>query len=153
MIKNNIKIFILILSLLLLVSCTPKYKKPYNANDRRVHIFAVRKHPLPPTYNRIKTVHLASPLPSRSEHPVSNKVITPVFQFEAQDSTFEEVALILANTAKYSVYCDPSIAKKEVSIVTLGTIDEIAAEIEREHGIVVKIDHVDKEVRFLGRGE
>ena len=39
---------------------------------------------------------------------------------------------------------------KKVSIITLGTIDEIAKEIENETGITVNIDHKNKEVRFLG---
>ena len=73
-----------------------------------------------------------------------------MFQFEAENSTFDEVALILANTAKYSAHCDPDIANKKVSIITLGTIDEIAKEIENETGITVNIDHKNKEVRFLG---
>lgn len=142
-------IFLLVFSLVFLSACSPKYKGSDSALDRRVHIFAVRQAPLQPTYNRLKTVHLASPLPSRLEHPVSNRKINPVFQFEAEDSTFEEVSLILGNTVKYSSYCEPSIAKKKVSIITLGTIDEIASEIEKETGVTVKIDHERKEVKVL----
>ena len=154
MIKDNIKKFILIFAVVItsstFIGCHYKYTGAGSSLDRHVHIFAVRQFPLPPTYNRIRTVHLASPLPSRDNHPVSNKIITPVFQFEAEDSTFEEVALILANTAKYSSYCDPSIANKKVSIITLGTIDEIASEIEKETNVIVEIDHQNKEVKFLG---
>lgn len=148
MLKDNIKKFVLIFGLILIGACSPTYRDP-GTIERRVHIFAVRQLPLQPTYNRLRTVHLASPLPSRDEHPVSNRKIIPVFQFDAQDSTFEEMALILANTAKYSSYCDPSIANKKASIITLGTIDEIASEIEKETGIIVKIDHQNKEVKFL----
>ena len=141
--KNfNMKLFILIIVMLSMSGCHYKYTGTNSTLDRRVHIFAVRQSPLAPTYNRIRTVHLAEPLPSRDNHPVSNRIITPVFQFE--------VALILANTAKYSAHCDPDIANKKVSIITLGTIDEIAKEIENETGITVNIDHKNKEVRFLG---
>lgn len=149
--KNfNMKLFILIIVMLSMPGCHYKYTGANSTLDRRVHIFAVRQLPLAPTYNRIRTVHLAEPLPSRDNHPVSNRIITPVFQFEAENSTFDEVALILANTAKYSAHCDPDIANKKVSIITLGTIDEIAKEIENETGITVNIDHKNKEVRFLG---
>ena len=154
MIKSNIKKFILISQIFLIIStifvgCSYKYTGSGSTLDRHVHIFAVRQAPLPPVYNRIRTVHLAEPLPSRDNHPVTNRIITPVFQFEAEDSTFEEVALILANTAKYSSYCDPNIANKKVSIITLGTIDEIANEIEKETNVIVKIDHQNKEVKIL----
>lgn len=147
MINKKILLFTILFILMCQTGCGPTYSK--NKYERKVHIFAVRQLPQPPVYNRIKKVHLASPLPNREKHPASNRIINPVFQFDAQDSTLEEIAMILANTAKYSSFCDASIAKRKFSIVTLGTIDEIAKEIEKEANIEVVVDHQTKEVRFL----
>ncbi len=145
--QKQILSFCLLVTTFFMFACAPEYTG--GSVRRKVHIFAVRQLPLPPVYNRIKTVHLASPLPSREEHPVSNKIINPVFQFEAENSTLGEVAIILANTAKYSAYCDPSLANRDFSLITLGTIDEIAKEIEKEAGITVELNHENKEIRFL----
>ena len=135
--KNfNMKLFILIIVMLSMSGCYYKYTGANSTLDRRVHIFAVRQSPLPPTYNRIRTVHLAEPLPSRDNHPVSNRIITPVFQFEAENSTFDEVALILANTAKYSAHCDPGIANKKVS----SRIESVAKSLGIENQIIYDIE-------------
>ncbi len=145
--KKFLPIYCLFLFSPILFACSPKYSN--KTVERKVHIFAVRQLPQPLVYNRVKTVHLASPLPSREKHPVSNKIITPVFQFEAEDSTLGEVVMILANTAKYSAYCDKQLENIKISLITLGTVEEIANEIEKDAGITVDVDHVNKEIRFL----
>jgi hypothetical protein len=57
---------------------------------------------------------------------------------------------VLAATARYSSYTASSIADENITIESIGTIDELGIEIGILAGIHVVVDHKHKEVRFLG---
>jgi hypothetical protein len=75
--------------------------------------------------------------------------LRPVFELSLNNVSLEETARVLAATARYSSFTDPSIAKDRISINNLGTIDELARIIEGKASIAVEVDHERREVRFL----
>ncbi len=73
----------------------------------------------------------------------------PIYHLELAENSLKEAAAALASTARYSSYCSELIAEDVISISTLGTIEELATQIEEQAGIEVVVDHENKEVRFL----
>jgi hypothetical protein len=82
---------------------------------------------------------------------ISSKRISPVLHYKVQDVTLKEAALVLASTTRYRSYCSSLIADQRLTLDGLGTLDELADEIETLAGIQVVVDHEHKEVRFLAR--
>ena len=118
-------------------------------HGRTMYYYPMRQLAPEPVYNRLRTGYLPQPLPSRKANPSDAALILPVFQFEVNDITLHEASQILANTARYHSYCAPSVAQQHISLATIGTIDELAAEIGRQAGISVIVDHNNREVRFV----
>jgi len=108
-----------------------------------------------PVYSRTRWVRPPEVLPdrdsvsSKSESLGETPNLRPVFQLSLKNATLEETARVLAATARYSSYTDPSIAKDKISVTNLGTIDELARTIESKARVQVVVDHQNREVRFL----
>ena len=149
--KRFLKFIIISLILAGFAACSSK--APINPNkERKFFGVAVRKLPPEPVYNRLMTAYLPEPLPARTLKRASYSRISPVFQFEMKDATLEETARVLASMARYTSYTSSVIANRKINLVSVGTIDEVASVISSKAGISVKVDHANKEVRFLANG-
>ena len=126
-------------------------KEPEWQPERKQRVFKIATRQLPPepVYGALRWVRPPQVLPERKVEPQNAPLIMPVVQFEVNDKPLSEVALILAATAGYRSYCAGTIAGKKLSLVSLGTMDELAGEIEQQAGVKVVINHRYKEVRFL----
>lgn len=127
------------------VDFTPTYERKYFG-------VAVRRNAPEPVYNRIRYAYAPEPVPNREVIPVSNTRLSPIFQFDLDKVSLEQAARVLASTARYTSYTSSVIARRKVTLNTLGTIDEIADAIAKQAGIRVIIDHDNREVRFLANG-
>lgn len=135
---------------MLLSGCGPTAKEWQPEKDtQKVYSVAANQLAPEPVYNRQRWVYLPEPLPSRELPDSDAPEIRPVFHMQLKNTKLEEVARLLAATARYNSYCNSSIADKKISIDTLGTIDELAEAISTKANIHVTVDHNDKQVRFL----
>ncbi|MCB0360243.1 MAG: hypothetical protein KDD44_11425, partial [Bdellovibrionales bacterium] len=75
--------------------------------------------------------------------------LDPILHLEMQNARLEEIANSLADSVHYRSYVASGIADRLVSIKLLGTVDELALEIERRQQIKVVVDHENREIRFL----
>lgn len=136
--------------LLLSSGCGPSLKE---WSPERTQVgFAPVYHQVPPqpVYNRLRWVNPPSVLPARQEVASnSTPLIIPVFHLDLKNATMEEAAQVLGATARFDSYCSSSIADRKISINRLGTIDELAEEIENSAGITVQVDRESQTVRFL----
>ncbi|MBN8547978.1 MAG: hypothetical protein J0M12_01545 [Deltaproteobacteria bacterium] len=129
-------------------SSTTKEWKP----DQEKKAFAPIYHQVPPqpVYNRLRYVNLPSTMPP-AEITTNAKEILPVFHLDLKNATMEEAARALAATARFDSYCSSLIAERRISINRLGTIDELADEIETSADITVQVDRENHTVRFLSK--
>lgn len=139
--------FALCVFALLLVACSGR------SNPEKV--YRVAQHQLPPedVYARMRYGLIPSPLPSRTLEKTKAPALIPVTHFDFKKGTLEEAAALLAKSMKYRSYCGSAVANKPFSLSYVGTIDEIAQEIERKAKIRVVIDHELREVRFFPSSE
>jgi hypothetical protein len=126
----------------------PKFKKP---KDTEVHPIATRQLPLPPTYNPVRWVRPPEVLPSRANpnQPKPVPKVAQIMHFTVKDTTLKETSEILANAMGYRSYCSSLIADRTITLDMLGTLQEVATEIEKNFRIRVVLDHDNKSVRFL----
>jgi hypothetical protein len=139
-----------------LPSCSLKPPRP-EGNDKtaqvRVNTIAHRQLAPERTYNRLRWVHPPSMLPARDyDQKVSEfrPRILPVVRLEVENTTLKEVALILGTSTRYTTYCSSLVENERVSLNQLGTLDELAEEIENRTPVDIVIDHDNKAIRFLG---
>jgi hypothetical protein len=133
-----------------LTGCGPTIAEAKVDKTRKVYRIATRQHPPEPVYSRTRWVRPPEIKPERENSAAAAPLILPVVQLEVADAPLKEVAQILAATSRYRSYCAPSISQRTVSITSLGTIEELAHQIELEAGIRVVVDHTLQEIRFLG---
>lgn len=135
-----------------LIACT-NYERPTVKKDMPAYTIATRQLPPEKPYSMTRWVRPPQVLPPR-QAPVraSSSYISPVVHYKVTDISLKEAALVLAATTRYRSYCSSLIADQRLTLDSLGTIDELAEEIETLAGIDVIIDHDSKEVRFLKRG-
>ncbi|NLF25450.1 MAG: hypothetical protein GX589_07305 [Deltaproteobacteria bacterium] len=144
--------------LLVLVSmanaaCTVSNKEAEWQQPKKQKVFKIATRQLPPepVYGALRWVRPPQVLPEREIPTSSAPLLMPVIQFEVKDKPLSEVALILAATAGYRSYCAGSIASQKLTLVSLGTLEELGREIEEQAEIEVLINHRYKEVRFLAK--
>jgi hypothetical protein len=134
--------------------CGPTIAEAKVDKTRKVYRIATRQHPPEPTYSRTRWVRPPDLKPDRDVTASSAPLLLPVIQLEVAETPLKEVAQILAATSRYRSYCAPSISQRTMSITSLGTIEELAHQIELEAGIRVVVDHSLQEIRFLsGMGQ
>jgi len=143
----------LVLTLLICIGCSTRNKEPQWEPGRKQRVFTIATRQLPPqpVYGRTRWVRPPQVLPARKLEVPSAPLIMPIIEFEVKGRPLSEVALILAATAGYRSYCASSIASQKLSLTSLGTMEELALEIEELARIKVIIDHRQKEVRFLSK--
>lgn len=123
------------------------------SKEKPAYSIATRQLPPDPAFSMTKWVRPPLMKPSREmPEQISSKRISPVVHYKVQDVTLKEAALVLASTTRYRSYCSSLIADQRLTLDGLGTLDELADEIETLAGIQVIVDHEHKEVRFLARG-
>ena len=132
---------------LLSVGCGSSTKlKP---EEKQVYRTAFRQLPPQPVYNRTRFVHLPEMAPSRELPKSSGSAIIPVVHLELKNATLDEASSVLAAISQYSSYCASTVAKKRVTVNTLGTLQELADEISNKTGATVIIDHQNRQVRVI----
>ena len=152
--SNKSKIVLALLVTAFLSGCSgyqaPVWKKP---KDTEVHPVATRQLPLPPTYNPVRWVRPPEVLPGRDSpsQPIPAPVLKQIVSFSVKNASLKETSDVLANAMGYRSYCSSKIADRTVTLEMLGTLDEVAAAIEKIAGIRVVLDHDSKGVRFLAK--
>jgi len=145
--KNSFTMISLSAMALFLVACSDSG----NVN-RKVPVtykMATRQLPPQPVYSATRFVRPPEMNPSRDPEASNADVVIPIFNFSIQNRTLSETILVLAATVRYSSFCDKSIANRRLTLTTIGTVDEIAKEIQEKVKIKIEIDHQKKQVRFL----
>lgn len=118
--------------------------------DKGQHYLVSERQIAPePVYNRVMMARPPEVLPAREVNYEGSPKLLPVIHLELKNVTLETIAQTLAGSARYHSYTAASIAKKKLSIDSLGTIDELANTISNKAGIYVSVDHINREVRFL----
>lgn len=150
--RNEIvkKLFSLATFSLLLTGCSTKVAPD---SERKVFGVTVRRHDPQPVYKRTRMVYLPAPIPVAQNYKSIPPLMLPVIHFELTDASLEEAAKILGQTARYSSYCASTIAEKRITLTALGTVDELAHKIAKIAKIETVVDHHNREVRFLAKGE
>lgn len=146
---NRLIIAVTALTTLGVAGCSSTTKEWQAKKQRTVFSVAHKQVGDEPVYNRLRWTHLPSTLPSES---LPNKVgpsIMPVFHLHLKNDSLDKAAQALASTARYKSYCASTIASKKITLERLGTIDELAVELEKAAGVKVVVDHETKEVRLL----
>ncbi|MCB0353697.1 MAG: hypothetical protein KDD64_09240 [Bdellovibrionales bacterium] len=120
----------------------------------RVNRIAHSQLPPAPTYNRLRWVHAPETLPVRElQYQTAGidqrPLLLPVIHFEIQDKSLREASQVLAAATRYGVYCSSLVAERKVTLNSLGTVDELAAEISQQTETRVVVDHSNKEIRVL----
>ena len=124
--------------------------KPYEPHKERKNFFYPTRQNAPePVYNRVKLVHLPSPLPGRSYEREGLTPTPPLLHLELIKASLEEAAQALATANNYSSYCSSFIAKRPITIDVEGTVEEIADKIAVQEHINAIVDHENHEIRFI----
>ena len=133
-----------------LSGCSGREQKQWKPEtERRAFAVAPRQLAPEPVYNRLRWVHPPDVLPSREIAQNAAPVILPVIHLDLKNSTLDQAAAALASSSRYSSFCASSIANRRISISKLGTIDELANEIEAVAKIRVQVDHQGHALRFF----
>ena len=141
--------FITSTSILMLAGCFGGINKPewQPIPKKKIAFPADRQAPAQPIYNRLRFVNLPEPMPgaiASNDRPL----MLPVVQLSVKDQSLEEVGTLLAQSARYSVYCASSLAHQKLSLEGLGTIDELAEQVAKKASVKIVVDHSSREVRI-----
>ena len=144
-------IFVTILAALCLTSCSTRVGPQWEAKKKHPNTYrmATRQIPPQPVYGATTWVRPPQMTPNRKVEASDADVIQQIVKLDIKDRPLSEVVLILAATARYKSYCSSKIADRSLTISSLGTLSELAMQIEDAANITVVIDHPNKEVRFL----
>ena len=137
-----------VLLCLILTGCWPMGKSWEPGDKKKVYGAAHQQLAPQPVYNRLRNVELPYVMPPQNVETAGEKYF-PVVHLELKNARLEEAAAALADLARYHSYCSGSIADRRISVNTLGTLDELAAEIETKSKIKVVVDHDNRAIRFL----
>jgi len=133
-----------------LIACSSQIPVATIKKEKKAYSVAYRQIPPQPTYGATRWVRPPTTFPSRKFEDRSSSYVSPVVHYKVTEAPLKEAALVLAAITRYKSYCSSAIADQKVTIDTLGTLDELAQEIEVLTGIKVVVDHDNKEIRFLG---
>jgi len=130
--------------------CGPTLKEYEPHKEARAYRVAISQLPADPVYSRLRWARPPSMLPVNpaEESPGQAPRITPVMHLEVKEMRLEDVARLLASSSRYGHYCASSIAEEKITLNRLGTIDELAREIELSARVRVVIDHEARQVSF-----
>lgn len=118
----------------------------------KTYSIATRQLPPEPPFRSTRWVRPPEVAPSRALNGQQRTPqISPIFQYKVSKLPLREAILVLAAPLKYQSYCSTQIASQTLSMDSLGTIEELASEIETLANISVVVDHQLREVRFLSR--
>lgn len=137
------------------IGCGPKLN-PEPKSEIKLYTPRLTTTAPPPTYAKTRWVRPPEVLPQRDLPGRTQQSIQrapslrPIFSLSLKDVPLKEAARVLAATARYSSYTASSIADENITIESIGTIDELGDKIGILAGIHVVVDHKHKEVRFLG---
>ncbi len=143
---------ITIFATLCLTSCSSSREGPqWSSTKKRPNTYrmATRQIPPQPVYGATTWVRPPQMAPNRKVEASDADVIQQIVKLDIKDRPLSEVVLILAATARYRSYCSSKVAKRRLTISSLGTLSELAMQIEDAANITVVVDHANKEVRFL----
>lgn len=149
--NNTLLMALMLVAICQLTGCGPTLPTYQPQKARRYLTYAVRQLPPEPVYNRLRYVHLPEPLPARDKLANENSLMLPVFEFQVENVTLDEAALILASAVRYDSYAAPSIAEREVTLTSLGTVEELAQQLAKDTDSYVFVDHKNKQIRFLAQ--
>ena len=138
------------LMLLGLSACGPSMKE-WQPEDSSPKIYSISFRQIAPeaVYRRTRWVHLPDVLPASDVDSFASASIEPIFHLQLRNSTLEEAAQALAKAAGYSSFCASTLAQRKISINSLGTLRELAAEIGSAAAIHAVVDETSRQVRFL----
>lgn len=142
---------ITILAALCLTSCSTRVGPQWESKNKHPNTYkmATRQIPPQPVYGATTWVRPPQISPDRKVEASNADVIQQIVKLDIKDRPLNEVVLILAATARYKSYCSSKIANRRLTISSLGTLSELAMQIEDAANITVVVDHANKEVRFL----
>lgn len=150
--EKTLTLKILLLAILAqgLVGCASKIPQWEAANQNKA-VFSIATQQLPPepVYNPVRWVRPPQVLPTREAKVNRAPLIHPIIHFEVEKTPLEETARILAAVGRYRSYCSSLVAKRLVTLNTLGNMDELAQQISKITKTRVIIDHQNKEVRVV----
>ncbi len=140
-----------ILAALCLTACSTREGPQWSSKKKNVTTYrmATRQIPPQPVYSGTTWVRPPQMAPDRKVEASNADVIQQIVKLDIKNRPLSEVVLILAATARYKSYCSRKIANRRLTIASLGTLGELAMEIEDKADIMVVVDHQNKEVRFL----
>lgn len=133
----------------LLAGCSASVSPP-EKKERRVFSIAARQYAVDPVYGRVRKANAPDEIPD-AHAAKTGPPIMPVFHLELKNDTLESAGRALAATARYRSYCASAIAGRKITLERLGTIDELAVELQKAADIRVVVDHDTKEVRLLAK--
>lgn len=122
---------------------------------QEVYPIAFQRNAPEPAYNRLRWVYSPDPLPVAEPRRVASAApapaLKPVFHLQLQNATYEEAARVLAAMSRYSSYCSSSLKNHKLNVNSLGTIDELAATLSQNTGVLFSVDHQTRAVRVVDR--
>jgi hypothetical protein len=135
--------------LLLLGGCGSASKEWTPHRARKYYFFPVRQYAPDPVYSRVRAVYPPEPRQSASAPEYSAPIIEPVFSLSVRNGVVEMAARQLAAQSGYATYCSSLVAQKSLTLVTSGSIDELARRVADTAGVVVWVDHERRALRIL----
>ena len=113
---------------------------------------AARQTAPEPVYSRVTWSHLPEPSPPRARAREDLKnvpLFRPVVSFELRQTSLGEAVQSLAQTIGYDWSFPKELARRKVKVRTVGTVEEVLKEIDRQAGVKSEIDHEHRIVRVI----
>ncbi len=152
---------LLIIIGVLVAGCMGGPKAYESHKGRTTFFYPVRQLPPEPVYNPLRWVYLPDPLPEESPILTQTNYISklgdlynpeePIINVSLKNASIEEVAISIAEAAKYRSYTSGFFADKKISFASSGTIDSVTQQLADQEEINAYVDHANREIRFLSR--
>jgi hypothetical protein len=147
----KILLSLLTIPLLSLIACSSSQVEPKSV---KTYSIATRQLPPEPAFVSTRWVRPPQVYPSKTTQSKSaTPKVYPVMHLKLNNSTYKNAAMVLAAPLNYRSYCSESLAKRRITIDSLGTVDELASKIEALSGMKVIVDHNEREVRIYGNSD
>ena len=107
-----------------------------------------------PVYSRVTWSHLPEPAPPRARPREDLKNVPlfhPVVSVELHQTSLGEAVQSLAQTIGYDWSFPKELARRKVRVKTVGTVEEVLKEIDRQAGVKSELDHVRRIVRVIDK--
>ncbi len=113
---------------------------------------ATEQLPPEPVYGRVKIEYMPYTKPARETKRAAAPVVMPELHLSVENSSLEEVASILASSARYSSFVAYELADRRLTMDAIGSLDDLAKRISRRANVDVQVDHKRHLVRILVPG-